>query len=144
MHKQSGHGGHCCFVCLYLSVPPTANFGCFGVGWSIFVIFSISRDLMEAYPEAKVVLTVRDPERWYTSVEGTIYQMCQSIMCFPGNIFGRVTGGLERTLMIQKLVRKDQNRFKQGKCRTSRLISFLSLLFFSRACRLKRHSQKTQ
>ena len=24
-------------------------------------------DLMRAYPEAKVVLTVRDPERWYTS-----------------------------------------------------------------------------
>lgn len=25
-------------------------------------------DLMRAYPEAKVVLTVRDPERWYTSM----------------------------------------------------------------------------
>jgi hypothetical protein len=29
--------------------------------------------LMEAYPEAKVVLTVRDPEEWYRSVRNTIY-----------------------------------------------------------------------
>ena len=25
------------------------------------------RELMEKYPEAKVILTVRDPERWYDS-----------------------------------------------------------------------------
>ncbi len=29
--------------------------------------------LMERYPEAKVILTVRDPERWYESVYNTIY-----------------------------------------------------------------------
>lgn len=29
--------------------------------------------LMLAYPEAKVILTVRDPERWYESVRSTIY-----------------------------------------------------------------------
>lgn len=29
--------------------------------------------LMEAYPQAKVVLTVRDPEEWYRSVRSTIY-----------------------------------------------------------------------
>ncbi|MQA84958.1 MAG: sulfotransferase family protein [Streptosporangiales bacterium] len=28
-------------------------------------------ELMEAYPEAKVVLNVRDPERWYQSVDNT-------------------------------------------------------------------------
>lgn len=30
------------------------------------------RELAEAYPEAKVILTVRDPERWYESVRRTI------------------------------------------------------------------------
>ncbi len=30
------------------------------------------RELMAAYPDAKVVLTVRDPERWYDSAAGTI------------------------------------------------------------------------
>ncbi len=29
--------------------------------------------LMQAYPEAKVLLSVRDPERWYQSVLNTIY-----------------------------------------------------------------------
>ncbi len=28
------------------------------------------RELMQQYPDAKVVLTVRDPERWFTSFEG--------------------------------------------------------------------------
>lgn len=32
------------------------------------------RELMEAFPDAKVVHTVRDPERWYQSTYETIYQ----------------------------------------------------------------------
>jgi hypothetical protein len=31
------------------------------------------RELAEKYPEAKVILTVRDPERWYDSVRQTIH-----------------------------------------------------------------------
>ncbi|GEB50180.1 sulfotransferase family protein [Streptomyces cacaoi] len=31
------------------------------------------RELMEAWPEAKVVLTVRDPHRWYESTQRTIF-----------------------------------------------------------------------
>ena len=31
------------------------------------------RPLMEAFPEAKVILTVRDPESWYDSVSATIH-----------------------------------------------------------------------
>jgi hypothetical protein len=31
------------------------------------------RPLAEHYPEAKVILTVRDPERWYTSAQTTIF-----------------------------------------------------------------------
>jgi hypothetical protein len=33
------------------------------------------KDLMKAYPDAKVLLTVRDPEKWYESVSSTIYQV---------------------------------------------------------------------
>jgi hypothetical protein len=32
------------------------------------------KELMEIYPYAKVLLTVRDPENWYESVQSTIYQ----------------------------------------------------------------------
>jgi hypothetical protein len=33
------------------------------------------RTLMEYYPEAKVILTVRDPDRWYESTRETIYRV---------------------------------------------------------------------
>jgi len=35
--------------------------------------FSFYGELMEAFPEAPVILTVRDPGRWYESVRSTIY-----------------------------------------------------------------------
>ena len=31
------------------------------------------KEIMKAYPEAKVLLSVRDPERWYESTRNTIY-----------------------------------------------------------------------
>jgi hypothetical protein len=33
------------------------------------------RELSAHYPQAKVILTVRDPERWYQSVHDTLYQI---------------------------------------------------------------------
>lgn len=33
------------------------------------------QELMQAYPEAKVLLTIRDPEKWYESTYSTIYQV---------------------------------------------------------------------
>ncbi len=33
------------------------------------------KDLMVTYPTAKVLLSVRDPEKWYESVKSTIYQV---------------------------------------------------------------------
>ena len=36
-------------------------------------------DLAREYPDAKVVLSVRDPERWYESVLGTIYRVRRSL-----------------------------------------------------------------
>jgi hypothetical protein len=32
------------------------------------------RDLVDAYPSAPVILTVRDPEQWYASAEQTVYR----------------------------------------------------------------------
>lgn len=36
-------------------------------------------DLMERYPDAKVILTVRDPDRWYESVRNTIYALSTTV-----------------------------------------------------------------
>ncbi len=33
------------------------------------------KELLQVYPEAKVLLTVRDPEQWYESVRSTIYDV---------------------------------------------------------------------
>jgi hypothetical protein len=41
------------------------------------------RELMEAFPDAKVVLTVRDPGAWYTSMSETIVPMMRS---FPNRL----------------------------------------------------------
>jgi len=40
-------------------------------------------ELMERHPEAKVILTVRDPERWYESVRNTIYELSVVIPAHP-------------------------------------------------------------
>lgn len=36
---------------------------------------SFYKELMEAFPHAPVILTVRDPEPWYESIRSTIYQI---------------------------------------------------------------------
>ena len=41
------------------------------------------RDLATLYPGAKVLLTVRDPVKWYTSVRNTIRTMCDFLISSP-------------------------------------------------------------
>jgi hypothetical protein len=41
---------------------------------------SFYEELMQVYPEAKIVLTVRDPEQWYESTINTIYPLFFRIM----------------------------------------------------------------
>lgn len=44
-----------------------------------FPACSFYPELMAAYPDAKVILTVRDPERWYESAYQTIYLLIQAM-----------------------------------------------------------------
>jgi hypothetical protein len=41
------------------------------------------QQLMDTYPDAPVILTVRDPEAWYKSVNDTIYGAAQAIKTMP-------------------------------------------------------------
>lgn len=50
---------------------------------------SFYRELMVAFPEARVILSVRDPERWYESVRETIYALSTG---FPWWLSGLVPG----------------------------------------------------
>lgn len=45
------------------------------------------KDLMQEYPDARVLLTTRDPESWYESAKSTIYQVSRMI---NGSLFSRI------------------------------------------------------
>ena len=49
-------------------------------------------ELMERYPDAKVILTVRDPERWYESTRSTIYEL--SVVATRSPLFRLVFGAM--------------------------------------------------
>jgi len=49
------------------------------------------RQLMEAYPHAKVVLTVRDPDAWYESARKTIFRGMPPGMLLMARIVGLVS-----------------------------------------------------
>src|SRR5207248_1610854 len=42
------------------------------VDWPACIFY---KELMHVYPDAKVILTVRNPENWYESAKSTIFQM---------------------------------------------------------------------
>jgi hypothetical protein len=50
------------------------------------------RELLEAFPDAKFVLTVRDPERWHTSASASIYAASEVMKRFPTSLFMRLMG----------------------------------------------------
>ncbi len=47
---------------------------------------------LECYPDAKVILSVRDPERWYASVMDTIY---------PASVAWRKSGGAQPSMAFE-------------------------------------------
>lgn len=68
------------------------------------------RELMEEYPEAKVLLSVRDPEKWYESTRNTIYELSQAADRSPISrfVYGAMTfvifGGFMRGGMIEEII----------------------------------------
>ena len=79
------------------------------------------REIMEAYPNAKVILTVRDPVRWYNSVKNSIYRtrglqkdplvrwFGKLLMRFTGDANGmdcslNVTKGIQRLKMLYNII----------------------------------------
>lgn len=66
------------------------------------------RELMQLYPDAKVLLSVRDFERWYISASETIYPITQQ---FPTRLVGPLIPRMGRQIrMVNTLVW--QNTFK--------------------------------
>lgn len=58
------------------------------------------RELAEAYPQAKVVLTLRDPQAWFASTQATIFKHDFNLQ--PGD-FGRMTAKVIGRLFDQRM-----------------------------------------
>merc|ERR1712241_399846 len=91
-----------------------------GRGFRAGVDFPVSffyKKLMEVFPDAKVVLTVRDPENWYNSVKGTIFQMNENVNKFPLNILTKLDGSSVFHSMVSNLTKVDGlfDVIKEGK-----------------------------
>lgn len=98
------------------------------------------QDLLAAFPEAKVIHTIRDPERWYDSTYETIYQ-APSI--FPRWLqkmvkpIGRVIEMQERLIWQNLLEDRFENReraieiFQQRTEEVKRVVPSDRLLIFS-------------
>jgi len=59
------------------------------------------KELMEKYPEAKVILTMRDAESWYESTKETIYAVSNSVPFIISLLVPRVRNNMA---MVQRLV----------------------------------------
>jgi hypothetical protein len=53
------------------------------------------QELMAVYPEAKVLLTVREPSKWYNSTEQTIYSVQESIPHWLHFLLALVSGNFQ-------------------------------------------------
>jgi hypothetical protein len=53
---------------------------------------AVWKELVDAYPDAKVLLSVRDPEKWYTSASNTIFQNMRSSRSAVEKALGFVVG----------------------------------------------------
>ncbi|KAI1481955.1 P-loop containing nucleoside triphosphate hydrolase protein [Daldinia eschscholtzii] len=49
--------------------------------------FFMLRSTLKAYPDAKFLLTERNPDKWAKSFENTIGMMCTKLMSFPMSVF---------------------------------------------------------
>ena len=55
------------------------------------------KELMRRHPDSKVLLSVRDPERWYESTRGTIYELTRLI---EGSTISRLIFGIVGLLVF--------------------------------------------
>ena len=65
---------------------------------------------MNIFPNAKIVLTVRDPAKWYESVKGTIYKI-RGFLTGPVAVFFKLSG---RFRVVELIANQFSNQTKKG------------------------------
>jgi hypothetical protein len=83
------------------------------------------RELMEAYPQAKVLLSVRDPQKWERSFRDTIVGMChgESLMRLLASARGEIDPRWHRYLeLVDRMFWGPQGTFSDGYAEPAQLI----------------------
>lgn len=73
------------------------------VGGVDYPVSHFYKEILEIYPEAKVLLNVRDPVKWYQSVRDSILDLSITQKSFPCNIFHHLMGTRGQTQLIWDL-----------------------------------------
>lgn len=61
------------------------------------------KEIMEAFPDAKILLNVRDPVKWYQSVKNSILKISNTETSWPCSWFDFLTGRAATTELVIKL-----------------------------------------
>ena len=70
---------------------------------------------MKAFPDAKVVLSVRNPETWYQSVKDTVYKAKEFNEDFAIRTFMRLNGMFEAVNVTARITGMVPNGLDKGK-----------------------------
>jgi sulfotransferase family protein len=87
------------------------------------------RQLLEAFPDAKVLLSVRDPGRWEASFRETIVQMCfgESLLRLLSSARARVDPRWRRYLaLVDRMFWSAEGSFSDGHSRRALIDRFLA------------------
>ena len=63
------------------------------------------KEIMEVYPNAKVLLNVRDPTKWYESVHGSILKLMNTVNTWPCTWFTSLISRRESMSLVNALSR---------------------------------------
>jgi hypothetical protein len=83
------------------------------------------RELMEVYPDAKVLLSVRDPERWEPSFRETVWNMGhgESLIRLLSSARGQIDPRWQRYLtLVERMFWSEQGTFASGHAEPQQLI----------------------
>jgi hypothetical protein len=87
------------------------------------------RDLLDSFPDAKVLLSVRDPERWEASFRETIVQMCygESLIRLLSSARARIDPRWRAYLaLVDRMFWSAEGSFPDGHSRRALLDQFLA------------------
>ena len=76
------------------------------------------KEIMEVYPNAKVLLNVRDPAKWYESVHGSILKLMTTVNRWPCTWFSSLIGKRDSLSLVKTLSEPIPKCSTMGKCYT--------------------------